>query len=262
MNSNVVRVPIAHHHPRAISLRVSHLTLTLGGNRVLSDVEFTLPQTGITSFIGPSGAGKSSLLRCLNMLHHDWQGEITIFHHNVRQWPSGEDALRRTVGLIVQTPSLFPCSIVHNLLFGLSRRARKQIATDRIEQVLRQAALWEEVRHRLDDRASTLSVGQQQRLCIARALALSPSMLLLDEPTASLDPHSKQCIEVSLLALAERMPIVCVTHDLEQAKRLAGHTLFMCDGRIIEQGDADTFFNQPQRLESREFLRWSVCDCA
>jgi len=118
------------------------------------------------------------------------------------------------------------------------------------------------VKTRLHDQATTLSVGQQQRLCIARALMLSPKMLLLDEPTASLDPLSKQFIEASLLELAQNMPVLCVTHDIEQAKRLGGQIIFMCEGHLIESGDSKSFFKHPNRIESREFLRWSVCDCS
>jgi len=234
----------------------------LGESRILQDISFTLPEHGISSLIGPSGAGKSSLLRCFNLLHQDWQGDVHIMGQDVRTWPGGADRLRRMVGLIAQKPSLFPCSIAQNVVFGLDKKARKQVSADSIEKVLRQAALWDEVKDRLHDAANTLSVGQQQRLCIARALALSPGMLLLDEPTASLDPRSKQCIEASLQTLADTLPILCVTHDIEQAKRLGGQVIFMCDGHLIESGDSQTFFQHPNRLESREFLRWSVCDCS
>ncbi|MDX8412806.1 MAG: ATP-binding cassette domain-containing protein [Mariprofundales bacterium] len=263
MNSNQAlrHDPQADDAPRAISLHVSDLTLSFGDSSVLRGINFTLPERGVTTLIGPSGAGKSSLLRCLNLLNSGWSGGISLFNHDLRNWPSGEDALRRSVGLIAQKPALFPCSIAQNVLFGLPRQVRKTSASERLERVLRQAALWDEVSHRLHEPANRLSVGQQQRLCIARALALSPAMLLLDEPTASLDPNSKQFIEASLLDLAQTMPLLCVTHDIEQAKRLGGSVIFMCDGRIIEQGDADAFFSRPQRIESREFLRWSVCDC-
>ncbi len=246
---------------QAISLKVSGLSLELGGASILRDISFSLSEQGMNILIGPSGAGKSTLLRCLNLLHQSWQGDLHIMDHDARAWPGGEDSLRRAVGLIAQKPSLFPCSIAQNVVFGLDRTARKQVAANHIEQVLRQAALWDEVKNRLHDDASTLSVGQQQRLCIARALALVPKMLLLDEPTSSLDPRSKQCIEASLLDLAQRMPVLCVTHDIEQAKRLGGQIIFMCDGRLIESGDSADFFNRPERIESREFLRWSVCDC-
>jgi len=245
----------------AHSLQVSGLTLELGGASILRDISFALPDYGMNILIGPSGAGKSTLLRCLNLLHQTWQGDLQMMGHDIRAWPGGADGLRRAVGLIAQKPSLFPCSIAQNVVFGLDRKTRKQISADRIEQVLRQAALWDEVKDRLHDNASNLSVGQQQRLCIARALALAPKMLLLDEPTSSLDPRSKQFIEASLLKLAQHMPVLCVTHDIEQAKRLVGQVIFMCDGRLIESGDSADFFHHPNRIESREFLRWSVCDC-
>ena len=243
------------------SLKVSDLNFEIDGTPLLRDISFSLPSQGMSFLIGPSGAGKSTLLRCLNLLHQAWRGDVHIMGHDLRAWPGGADHLRRAVGLIAQKPALFPCSIVQNIVFGLSRKSRRQLPHELIEQVLRQAALWDEVKDRLHDDASTLSVGQQQRLCVARALALAPKMLLLDEPTASLDPRSKQCIEASLLALSQSMPILCVTHDIEQAKRLGGQVIFMCDGHLIESGDSDAFFTRPARVESREFLRWSVCDC-
>ncbi|MDX8391164.1 MAG: ATP-binding cassette domain-containing protein [Mariprofundaceae bacterium] len=245
----------------AVSLQVGHLDFSLSGHAILRDISFSLAACGINTLIGPSGAGKSTLLRCLNQLHDGWQGDIRISGCNVRRWPQGADALRRQIGLIAQKPAVFPCSIRKNIVFGLLRRERKHFTGEKIEMILRQAALWDEVKDRLDAPADTLSIGQQQRLCIARALALSPSLLLLDEPTASLDPHSKQVIESSLLQLAENMPVLCVTHDIEQAQRLGGQTIFICDGRIIEIAAAETLFTRPERLETREFLRWSTCDC-
>ncbi len=247
--------------PGLVSLSVDRLNLELGGQPVLKDICFNLPVRGVTMLIGPSGAGKSSLLRCLNRLYGDWSGEIRLTGRHVRHWPGGGDALRSEMGLIAQKPAVFPCSIRENVLFGLSRKRRRRIGTGQVEACLRQAVLWDEVAHRLHDRAETLSIGQQQRLCLARALILSPAILLLDEPTASLDPRSRQLIESSLRKLAENMPILCVTHDIEQAKRLSGQVIFMCEGRIIETGDGDAFFSGPERLETREFLRWSVCDC-
>ncbi len=246
----------------AIGLQVAGLHLALSGQTILPDISFSLCTHGITTLIGPSGAGKSTLLRCLNQLYDGWQGEMRIAGHDARRWPQGADALRRQIALIAQKPAVFPCSIEQNVVFGLPKRQRKAFSASQIEQVLQQAALWDEVKNRLDAPAQTLSIGQQQRLCIARALALSPALLLLDEPTASLDPHSKQIIETSLLQLAENMPVLCVTHDIEQAQRLGGQVVFICDGRIIEIAAADDFFSHPERLESREFLHWSTCDCA
>lgn len=245
---------------RTNGLEIEGLSLSFDGKMILSDVELSLAKSGISSLIGPSGAGKSSLLRCINGLHDHWQGRVTIDGKDIQHWPGGWDALRRHVGLIAQKPCVFPASIRANVLFGLSRRARRH-ADDLLERCLQQAALWDEVKDRLNSPAETLSLGQQQRLCVARALAIKPRLVLLDEPTASLDPRSKQLIEQSMLELAQHMPVLCVTHDLEQTRRLGGQVVFMCDGKVIEHSDSDTFFSQPQRLESREFLRWNVCEC-
>jgi len=242
-------------------LSVQHLSLSIQEKQILRDISFTMPTTGITTLIGPSGAGKSSLLRCMNLLNSDWSGSIEIHGQNIKRWASGEDHLRRFMGFIAQKPGIFPTSIFKNVIFGLNKSEHKHDLLDWVQQCLQQAALWDEVKDRLHQPALTLSIGQQQRLCLARALALKPSVLLLDEPTASLDPRSKQLIESSLLALAKEMPVLCVTHDLEQAKRLNGQVVFMCVGKVIEIGDCASILNSPQKLETREFLRWDVCDC-
>jgi len=244
-----------------VSMILQDVCLQLAGKAILKQVSFTLPGVGMTSLIGPSGAGKSSLLRCMTLLYDDWQGDIAVAGQAIRQWQGGADALRRFVGLIAQKPAVFPASIYDNVIFGLTRQERKQNQDAWVEACLRQAALWDEVKDRLQAPANTLSIGQQQRLCLARALALKPKVLLLDEPTASLDPRSKQLIEGSLHVLAESMPVLCVTHDLEQAQRLQGQVIFMCDGKVIETAHTEAFFTHPERIESREFLRWSVCDC-
>jgi len=253
---------LPQHMPDKTYLVVTQLNLLLSGSEILRNVSFRTGESGISVLVGPSGAGKSSLLQCLNLLYREeWSGNIMVAGRDIKSWSDGPDALRRSLGLIHQRPVVFPCSIHDNVLFGLRGKERRSLDGDWVEQCLQQAALWDEVKDRLHAPAGSLSVGQQQRLCIARALALSPSMLLLDEPTSSLDPHSKQMIEASLLDMAERMPLLCVSHDMEQAKRLGDDIIFMCNGMIIEQGPSDSFFAQPQRLETREFLRWSVCDC-
>lgn len=246
---------------QAYGVEIAGLSLQLAGTEVLQNLSLVLPETGITAVIGPSGAGKSSLLRCLNGLYQQWRGEVRLQGRDIRRWPGGWDSLRRQVGLIAQKPCVFPCSIRANAVFGMYGWRQRKKAHGSVETVLRQAALWQEVKDRLHAPAESLSLGQQQRLSIARALAIRPGMLLLDEPTASLDPRSKQLIEQAIKQLAETMPVLCVTHDLEQARRLGGEVVFMCEGRVIEQAACERFFAQPQRLESREFLRWSVCDC-
>jgi len=258
-NTGVINPPKIHAQENL--LVVEQLCLQLENKRILKNISFSLPIAGITTLIGPSGAGKSSLLRCLNMLYPTWEGEISIDKTSIKQLQGGEDSLRKYMGLIAQKPAVFPASIAENVTFGLSRKQRKQDTSKLIYHCLTQAALWDEVKDRLNQPANTLSIGQQQRLCLARALALQPSILLLDEPTASLDPRSKQLIEISLRTLSKNMPILCVTHDLEQAKRLQGQLIFMCDGKVIETGDSHTLLQNPQKLETREFLRWEVCDC-
>ena len=250
-----------HAKAKILGLEIDSITLQLETKYILQDVSINLPNTGITTLIGPSGAGKSSLLRCINGLHLHWQGEVRLQGQNIRQWDGGWDGLRRHVGLIAQKPCVFPRSIRANVVFGLEGWRQRRKSDEWVEQVLTQAALWDEVKDRLDSPAESLSQGQQQRLCIARALAVKPGLLLLDEPTASLDPRSKQLIEQSINALAQTMPILCVTHDLEQARRFGGNVVFMCDGQVIEQDESKAFFANPQRMESREFLHWSMCEC-
>ena len=259
VDNNEVVLPLRQTHQTA--LQVQGLGLQLAGVTVLEGIDLDLAKTGVTSLIGPSGAGKSSLLRCINGLYQDWQGQIGLEGQDIRRWQGGWDQLRRHVGLIAQKPCVFPESIRANVVFGVQGWRQRRRADDLVEKVLRQAALWDEVSERLDAPAETLSLGQQQRLCIARALAIKPGLLLLDEPTASLDPRSKQLIEQSIQQLAQSIPVLCVTHDLEQARRLGGQVVFMCEGKVIEQADSEMFFCQPQRLQSREFLRWNVCEC-
>lgn len=242
-------------------VEVNELSLKHGGRFILNKLNLTLAGNGITSIIGPSGAGKSSLLRCINGLDKSWKGDITIDGIASKCWPKGEDALRQHIGLIGQKPTVFPCSINDNVLFGIRGKQRRQDNMHLVKSCLIQAALWDEVSDRLDHDAQTLSIGQQQRLCIARALAVKPAVILLDEPTASLDPRSKNKIEASLHGLSKNMPVVVVTHDLEQVRRLGGHALFMCDGTLIEQANAETLLDTPQRIETREFFQWSMCDC-
>ena len=242
------------------SLVIEGLSLSMDGVDILRDISAVLPKRGITTLIGPSGAGKSSLLRCINGLQQGWQGRILLDNQDLQEWPGGWDQLRRHVGLIAQKPCVFPVSIRDNVTFGLTQQQRRH-GDLVVEQSLQQAALWDEVKDRLNSPAATLSLGQQQRLCIARALAVAPQLLLLDEPTASLDPGSKQLIEESMLLLARQMPILSVTHDIEQSKRIGNYIIFMCEGKLIESGEMKSFFRQPQRLESKEFIRWSVCDC-
>jgi len=232
-------------------LLINDLCLSLGGKPILQDIKLSLPRQGVVCLLGPSGAGKSSLLRCINGLEQGWVGDIKLLGSSIRMWPGGWDKLRRDIGFIAQKPSVFPASIRANVLFGLSRSERRR-SEGLLERCLIQAALLDEVMYRLDEPATSLSLGQQQRLCIARALAIQPNFLLMDEPTASLDPASKQLIEKAILDLADKLLVVCVTHDIDQARRLGGSVVFMKDGRALEQNESVGFFVNPEseKLES------------
>ncbi len=259
-NSRLSNITAPVQHPTT-ALQIDQLKLSIQGQPILHEISLSLPTSGITALIGPSGAGKSSLLHCINLLQQAWQGEITLHQKSIRQWPGGDEKLRRHIGLVAQKPTVFPTTIYRNVVFGIDGFWQRRNAHAIAEQALRQAALWGEVKDRLHAPAASLSLGQQQRLCLARALAIKPKLLLLDEPTASLDPKSKQLIEQALSQLASHIPLLLVSHNLEQAQRLGEQVIFMCEGKVIEQADCDTFFNHPQRVESKEFLRWAVCEC-
>ncbi len=225
-----------------------------GGARVaIDDVTLAFPDRHVTAVIGPSGCGKSTLLRCLNRLHEAVPGARA----GGRVLLDGEDArrldpaaLRRRVGMVFQRPTPFPArSVRDNVAAGLAalgRRAPRGADLDaRVEQALRRTALWDEVRDRLAEDAGRLSDGQQQRLCIARALAQAPDVLLLDEPTAALDPISGQKVEELVYALRAEITVVMVTHNLQQAARVADRTAFLLGGRLVEAGPSDALFTAP-----------------
>lgn len=260
-----IRLPRPSHLPLPAqpdpALSVTNLDLRIHDRQILRQMSFCLPHRGITCLIGPSGAGKSSLLRCLNLLQESWKGEVSFQGRSIRSWPGGTSALRRQIGLIGQKPVVFPGTIQANLIFGLPRRERRRMGARQIKDTLHQVGLWQEVGDRLASPAAHLSQGQQQRLCIARALILEPAILLLDEPTASLDRISRQIIEDSIATLAQSLPVLWVTHDLQQCRRVASHVIFLCDGRLIEAGASQALFDQPQKLETREFIHWQVCEC-
>ncbi|HEX3528361.1 MAG TPA: ATP-binding cassette domain-containing protein [Thermoanaerobaculia bacterium] len=227
---DALRIPEARPRSSAAPvLAVRGLSVTAGGRRqVLRDIDLDIAPGSVLCIIGPSGAGKTTLLRCLNRLV-DLVPDLTVSgdvrFHGAPIYARGVDvdALRARIGMIFQQPAVFPGSIADNVLFGVRHTGRlpRRALPERLERALREAALWSEVAHRLDERAASLSVGQQQRLCLARALAGEPEVLLLDEPTSALDPQSTEAIEELILRLRERHAVVLVTHNLGQAERLA-----------------------------------------
>ncbi len=242
-------------------IQVQHLTVAYGGHLALDDVSIDIPERCITAIIGPSGCGKTTLLKSFNRLI-DLQDEVAV---KGRILIDGEDiydpgtdvtALRKKMGLLSQRPQVLPMSIYDNVAYGCrihgitSRRALDEI----VERELRSASLWEEVKDRLRSPAARLSIGQQQRLCLARGLAVEPEVILGDEPTSALDPLSAERIERKFLELKKDYAIVLVTHILRQARRLADYVIFLYLGRLIEHGPADEVLNRPKHPKTQAYL--------
>jgi len=242
---------------------VSGLDVSYGKKRVLHDVSLQIPEKRITAFIGPSGCGKSTALRCLNRMNDEipsfrMEGKIRLAGQDIRARNVNLTALRRSVGMVFQQPNPFPMSIYDNIALAVrehqGRVGRAELDAV-VEQALRHASLWDEVKDNLKDSALSLSGGQQQRLCIARALAVKPAVIMLDEPCASLDPISTARIEELLLELSTDYSIIIVTHNMAQAKRISDKVAFFLMGRLVEIGDALQVFEAPVRQETAEYIR-------
>lgn len=244
------------------------LTVYYGGRKAIEGVSASIRRGSITAVLGPSGSGKSTFLRSLNRLNELIPGvrvEGRVYYNGVDIYSGGVDVywLRTRIGMVFQRPNPFPMSIYENVAFGLRVNGVRDesFIRRRVREALEMAALWDEVKDRLDDDAYSLSMGQQQRLVIARALALEPEVLLLDEPTANLDPISTAKIEEVLLEIRRETTIVIVTHSLQQARRIADHViLFMPGGdgvgRVVEESPAGEFFTRPRTREAREYIRY------
>lgn len=246
-------------------LRVREVHAGFGETRILDGVSFEAPAGSITAVIGPSGSGKSTLLRSVNRLDEDRDGywiRGSILQGDREILAPGVDvhALRREVGLVFQKPLVFPTSIEGNVLFGVKHlglvpRSRwEAIARETLEA----AALWDEVRDRLHRPARELSQGQQQRLSIARALAVEPRILMLDEPTASLDPRSTGLVEELMGDLSRRTTVILVTHDLDQARRVSQQAVFLDRGRVVEAGPTARLFDSPAEDRTRAYVSRAV----
>ncbi len=245
--------------------RVSNLTVSVQGKAILRDVTVSIPPHQVFGIIGPSGAGKSTFLRCLNRLSDltselRVEGRIQFQGKSIHHPAVDADDLRAKIGFLFQQPVVFPRSIFQNVIFGLRhlRRLSQHALRDAAERALIEAALWNEVRDRLNHSALTLSVGQQQRLCLARALAGEPEVILMDEPTSALDPKSTAAIEELILKLKERHTIVLVTHNVPQARRVTDWLACVCvrdgAGTIGETACCDALLENPQCQEVVEYL--------
>jgi phosphate transport system ATP-binding protein len=243
----------------ADKLRVARLNFHYGDNHVLHDVSLAVPPNQVTALIGPSGCGKSTFLRTLNRMyetvpHARAEGELLL---------DGEDmlgmdvvSLRRRVGMVFQKSNPFPKSIFDNVAYGLRVNGwmKRHSLAEAVERSLRRAALWDEVKDQLHESAYALSGGQQQRLCIARALAVDPEVLLLDEPCSALDPIATAKIEELMFTLKDTCTLVIVTHNMQQAARVAEHTGFFLLGKLIEFDRTEVIFKRPTKKETEDYI--------
>ena len=242
-------------------IRVKDFNLFYSENQALSDISMLIPEKRVTAFIGPSGCGKSTLLRCFNRMNDlidsvRVTGELRLHDLDIMDRHVNVAELRRRVGMVFQKPNPFPKSIFENVAYGLriqGVRERRKL-DEVVEQSLRSAALWDEVKDRLNDNAMGLSGGQQQRLVIARAIAIEPEVLLLDEPASALDPISTLKIEELIYELKTEYTIIIVTHNMQQAARVSDYTAYMYLGKLIEFNDTNTLFTKPKSKMTEDYI--------
>lgn len=242
-------------------ITAENVSLWYGDNQALQDINIAIPEKSITALIGPSGCGKSTFLKTLNRMNDliptvKITGTVCYNGRNIFDKDIDVNELRRDVGMVFQKPNPFPMSIYDNIAYGPRTHGIKNKGKldEIVEQALRGAAIWDEVKDRLKKTALGLSGGQQQRLCIARALAVKPRVLLMDEPTSALDPISTSRIEELALQLKEKYTIIIVTHNMQQAARISDNTAFFLLGKLIEFGNTEKLFSQPQDKRTKDYI--------
>ena len=242
-------------------LSVENMCLWYGSHQALKDINIEIPEKSITALIGPSGCGKSTFLKTLDRMNDLIpDGKITgsVLYKGEDIFDSSVDVseLRRQVGMVFQKPNPFPMSIYDNIAYGPRTHGikRKSELDEIVEQSLKNAAIWDEMKDNLKKSALALSGGQQQRLCIARALAVAPDVLLMDEPTSALDPISTSKIEDCVMELKEKYTIIIVTHNMQQAVRISDKTVFFLLGEIIEAGNTEQIFSMPKNKKTEDYI--------
>ena len=240
-------------------ITVNNLNLCYGQTQALKHISMDIPEKSITALIGPSGCGKSTFLKTLNRMNDlvpgvKITGEVTYHGQNI--FETEVNNLRKAVGMVFQKPNPFPMSIYDNIAYGPRTHGVRNKAQldDIVEKALRGAAIWDEVKDRLKKNALGMSGGQQQRLCIARALAVEPEVLLMDEPTSALDPISTSRIEELAMQLKEKYTIVIVTHNMQQAVRISDCTAFFLLGELVEFGSTEQLFSQPKEKRTEDYI--------
>ena len=242
-------------------IQIKDLNFHYGKFHALKDINLGVPERHVTAFIGPSGCGKSTLLRVLNRMYELYpnqraSGEVLMSGGNILDRRQDLNLLRAKVGMVFQKPTPFPMSIYDNIAFGvkLYEGLKRSEMDERVEWSLRKAALWNEVKDKLKQGGTRLSGGQQQRLCIARAIAVKPEVILLDEPASALDPISTAHIEELIHELKQDYTLVIVTHNMQQAARVSDYTAYMYLGELIEFGDTDRIFTNPQKKATEDYI--------
>ncbi|MFO8025031.1 phosphate ABC transporter ATP-binding protein PstB [Thiohalophilus sp.] len=250
-----------HFEDENLVIQVEDLNLYYGPTQALFNINMGIPEHKVTAFIGPSGCGKSTLLRCFNRMNDlvdicRVEGKITLDGENIYTKKVNVAELRRKVGMVFQKPNPFPKSVYENVAYGLRIQGvkDKRRLDESVEKALKGAALWDEVKDRLQENALGLSGGQQQRLVIARAIAIEPEVLLLDEPASALDPISTLKIEELIYELKKKYTIVIVTHNMQQAARVSDYTAFMYLGEVVEFQDTNTLFTNPSQKKTEDYI--------
>jgi phosphate transport system ATP-binding protein len=246
------------------SLKIDNLDVYIANQHVLKDINLSIPEKSITCIIGPSGCGKSTFLKTLNRMHDETPevkitGSVFVDNQNIYGEKINVIDTRKKMGLLAQRPCPLPMSIFDNVAYGprIHGIKRRKKINQIVVQYLQYVGLWDEVRGRIRTSATRLSIGQQQRLCLARGLAIEPAYILGDEATSSLDPLSTKKIEDLFIKLKEKHTVILVTHTLAQARRIADHIVFMYMGKIVESGPTEAFFNNPKKQLTREYISGS-----
>ena len=268
-NKGAPRISIAMDESRSaraltqVKASVKNLNFYYGQHQALKNLTIPIAERQVTALIGPSGCGKSTFLRCFNRMHDlqpdtRYEGEIILLPDNLNLVGTGVDPIevRMRIGMVFQKPNPFPKSIFENVAYGLRLRGMRNRARlgEEVEKALRGSALWDEVKDRLDDSALALSGGQMQRLCIARALATTPEILLFDEPTSALDPIATAKIEELISTLRDQVTVLIVTHNMQQAARVSDYTAFMYLGELIEFDEAAKIFTNPSKKATEDYI--------
>lgn len=246
------------------TISIKDLNVYIEDQHILQDINLDIPEKSITCIIGPSGCGKSTLLKTLNRMHDETpevkiSGQVFVDDENIYDQKVNVIDIRKKMGLLAQRPCPLPMSIFDNVAYGprIHGLKKRKAINQTVIQYLQYVGLWDEVRGRVHTSASKLSIGQQQRLCLARGLAIEPEYILGDEATSALDPISTRKIEEMFIKLKEQYTVILVTHTLRQARRIADHIVFMYLGRIIESGPTEEFFNNPQKQLTKDYLSGS-----